>query len=397
MSFFSTIARKASTAPLARLAALGALAACVPPATLANVVATAASTLFEAAPFLLIAADLGPALPSRLRDWPAALLGCGCGKLPGALSLPATALCVLSFGPAVALLRWSCALGVARLRPHGASALHARSLFEELSAVAGPALLGALLTTALRSAVFGNVLAAAPAPALFLTGVITGMLAPCTLGSIAFAASVHASMPALAAGVLCSTGLLALPRVGAPQHQLQTPVKRGIAAQPLYAAMAIACASVALRGGATLVHPKLVPWIALGALVAARRALCAQARVPRSASIAVFAMLATALSANAPARENTPASAFDALVVGERVHLCAQVTGEPRATLVRYAITCCRADAAPVAVRLDRALSVRAGTWVALDGTVVADAGGRLVHVVEVRPIRPPADPFLYR
>jgi hypothetical protein len=397
MSFFSTIARKASTTPLARLAAIGALAACVPPATLANVVATAASTLFEAAPLLLIAASLGPALPGGLRHWPVALLGCGCGKLPGALSLPATALCWFSFGPAVALGRWSAAFsGVALFRRHGVSNEHEPRVFEQLTAVAGFSLLGALMSAALRSAMFGDVLAAAPAPALFLIGVTTGMLAPCTLGSIAFAASVHATMPALAGGVLWSTGLFALPLPRA-QHDPQTPVERGIAARPLYAAMALACAGVAVRGGAALVHPKLAPWVALGALVAARRALFTRARVPPATAIAVLAMLGTAVSANTSARENAPATAFDALVVGERVHLSAQLAGQTRATLVRYAITCCRADAAPIAVRLDRTLSFRSGTWVAVDGTVVADAGGALVHVLRVRLISAPPDPFLYR
>jgi hypothetical protein len=321
-------------------------------------------------------------------------LGCGCGKLPGALSLPATALCWLSFGPAVALARWSCAWGAERLRRHGLRAAHAPSVFEELAGVAGFALLGALLSAALRSAALGNVLGGAPLPALFLLGLATGILAPCTLGSIAFAASVHATLPTLAAGVLCSTGLFILPRA---QHRPQMPAERGIAAQPLYAATALACALVAARGGAELVNPKLAPWMALGALIALRRALRTHARVPRGARVAVLVMLATALSAPAPAHDTTPAAAFDALIVGERVHLSAQLAGETHALLVRYAITCCRADAAPVAVRLDRARWLREGTWVAVEGTVTADAGGLLVHVLRAQVIAPPADPFLYR
>jgi uncharacterized membrane protein YcgQ (UPF0703/DUF1980 family) len=64
---------------------------------------------------------------------------------------------------------------------------------------------------------------------------------------------------------------------------------------------------------------------------------------------------------------------------------------------VRYAVTCCRADAAPIAVRLDRSLAQPAGTWVAVEGTVAADSSGLMVHVARARTIAAPPDPFLYR
>lgn len=269
-------------------------------------------------------------------------------------------------------------------------------MLEELSAVAGFALVGALVTTALRSALLGDALTAAPMPIVFLLGVATGMLASCTLGSIAFAASVHSAAPALAGGVLCSAGVFALHARWAPNaahHELH----HSVAARPLYGAMALACAIVAARGGATLVHPKLVLWIALGAALASLNAFRTDARTRRSTTLPVLLMLAAALSPNAAVQHNAPAAAFDTLVLGERVRLSAQIAGGARTTLVRYAITCCRADAAPVAVRLDRVLGPPPGSWVTVDGTVGADSGGLVVHVTGARAIPPPADPFLYR
>ncbi len=66
-------------------------------------------------------------------------------------------------------------------------------------------------------------------------------------------------------------------------------------------------------------------------------------------------------------------------------------------TLVRYAITCCRADATPVGIRLDRPIDRPDGTWIEADGVVAADARGLLLSVRTAREVSVPADPFLYR
>jgi uncharacterized membrane protein YcgQ (UPF0703/DUF1980 family) len=65
--------------------------------------------------------------------------------------------------------------------------------------------------------------------------------------------------------------------------------------------------------------------------------------------------------------------------------------------LVRYAITCCRADATPVAIRLDRPIDRPDGTWLEADGVVTTDTRGILLRVRKSRVVTTPADPFLYR
>jgi len=67
------------------------------------------------------------------------------------------------------------------------------------------------------------------------------------------------------------------------------------------------------------------------------------------------------------------------------------------AAVVRYAITCCRADAAPVVVRLSRPASVAAGTWVRAVGTIVGTPEGMALAEDRITPVTAPADPFLYR
>lgn len=379
------------------------LGAALPPATLADVAATAASTLFEAAPLLLIAAAASGVLPRRVRAWLGGLLGCGCGAgLPGGLSLPATVLCWISFGPVVAAVRWLGAFGSAVHRssrrgpkPPDAHA-HPPGILDELGTIAGWAFFGAALTTAVRCALVGGSLTALPVPLLFLIGLAVGALTTCTLGSVAFAAGIHATLPAVAYGVLCTAGMLTLTHK-TPANQ-PGRCRGAYDVRFVYATIALACAIVAARGGATLVHPKLVPWIALGALLASTRVFRdAQVQTARSTQIAAVAMLATALTANAPLADESRATALDHLVVGERLRLSAQIAGASRTTLVRYAITCCRADAAPIAVRLNHPLALRTGSWVSVDGTVTSDAAGPLLRVTQARAIAPPADPFIYR
>jgi uncharacterized membrane protein YcgQ (UPF0703/DUF1980 family) len=65
--------------------------------------------------------------------------------------------------------------------------------------------------------------------------------------------------------------------------------------------------------------------------------------------------------------------------------------------LVRYAITCCRADAQPVGVELERPLREPPGTWLHARGTLAQLDGRFLLRVQRYERIPAPADPFVYR
>jgi uncharacterized membrane protein YcgQ (UPF0703/DUF1980 family) len=86
------------------------------------------------------------------------------------------------------------------------------------------------------------------------------------------------------------------------------------------------------------------------------------------------------------------------LFAGERLTFTGALTREgAQSAIVRYAITCCRADAAPVAIRLQRTPPYSAGTWLRIDGRIENLAGElRLVAQRTVR-VAAPTDPFIYR
>lgn len=86
------------------------------------------------------------------------------------------------------------------------------------------------------------------------------------------------------------------------------------------------------------------------------------------------------------------------LFAGEHVTFTGALSRDANASaIVRYAITCCRADAAPVVLRLDRSVPYPAGTWLRVDGTIES-AGDNLCLVPQrVARIAAPADPFIYR
>ena len=93
-------------------AALLALATLLRAGDVRSALATSASALFEAAPFLLAGI-----VAARFLRHPHAVayLGCGCAAGPSARSLPAAAATWLLFGPLVAVARFAAALVVARL------------------------------------------------------------------------------------------------------------------------------------------------------------------------------------------------------------------------------------------------------------------------------------------
>ena len=64
---------------------------------------------------------------------------------------------------------------------------------------------------------------------------------------------------------------------------------------------------------------------------------------------------------------------------------------------MRYAITCCRADASPVVVRLDRAPRFATGSWLRVDGHIESIAGNLRLVAGSAQRIAPPTDPLIYR
>ncbi|MFN2449095.1 MAG: hypothetical protein ABR508_04775 [Candidatus Baltobacteraceae bacterium] len=352
-------------------------------------IATSAAALFESVPFILAAAlvaQLPFARASRLVPY----LGCGCGAGPSAVSLPAAAVTALLFGPAAAVVRLAAGIAVRRALNgarfcSGAHAPPAAQLFALLPSACCAAL-GALFSPMLLGMHAGNV-------PQFAAGLFAGFIgAPCALGAVTFAAALHGPYPFFAAGFLCVAGIAdarALFSGGSHAH----PEHDAFA----YLLLAGACGIAGLRGGAQLVHPSLGVLLLAGACACAayairhRTARCARLRA------APALMLCGALIAAPPppyhATETSLAQAF----AGERVDFTGMATQTGLATtLVRYAITCCRADAAPVVIRLQRARPQLRG-WVRARGVLRMRDGSLALDAASLQAIAPPSDPFVYR
>jgi hypothetical protein len=373
-----------------------ALAACaaLPPPLLHGALAATAGTLFEATPFVLAAT-----LPrsGRLRAL-GSLVSCGCGSLPGALSLPAVALCWFAFGPLPALLRLGAGLVAAlveRRRPH-AGAAQADPL-AELLGVGCAAFAGSVAAELLRATAGSwNPLASAVA------GGLLGATLPCTAGAVALAAGMHGADPSLAWGILVTAGVLRLPRPWPPPAASTRPGSRPDAvsrpARFAYASLGAACLALALRDGAGFLNPRLVPFAAAGAVLSA---LCVLRNVACGARRATFvpAVLAVALALGSPQpRYEAGMTALADAFPGERLRFAGFVRQAGRRTdLVRFAISCCRADASPVGLPALERVPVRDGTWIEAAGTVVRTERGLALRIARWQRIRRPPDPFLYR
>jgi hypothetical protein len=370
------------------LACVGVAAiAVLPPEIVREVVATASATLFESTPFIL-AAVLAERFVRVRRALP--LLGCGCGGGPAARSLPAAAATWLAFGPWVALARWAAALAVGRLIERNRCRHDAPG-----SALDG---LAGLVPYALVAGVAAHLAAlAGPAlpdgPAGVAAGAVAGfVLGPCGLGVVGIAGALRAISPGCAAGFLSVAGI-ADARAFARSHR-HAAAHDGTA----YALAAIACAAVAARGGAALVHPRFS--LALAGCAAAFAVLAwrhRRARGARTAFAPALMCVALVLGAPPPAYRATATTLADAFP-GEPLAFEGVVSRRDGATaLVRYAITCCRADAAPVVVRLANGVDARDGTWLSARGTLVERSGELRLQVERADPLAPPSDPFLYR
>lgn len=279
---------------------------------------------------------------------------------------------------------------VQRLRADGASCDHHHAaLLGELHLIVPIAFTGAC-GALLLPAIAGF---HPPAAIAFAGGMLAAfVMAPCALGSVGFAATLRALMPGAAAGFFCVAGIL----------DARTWLRRASAELShdafAYVLFALACAIAAAHRGAGLVHPKLAqclwPCSVAGACAAFRyRAqTCARLRVAPTVML-----LGATLAAPLPAYHATETTLADAFA-GERVDFTGVLTRTSgAATLVRYAITCCRADAAPIAVRLLKPPNPALHGWMHARGTLVAQGRDLRLRADVLTAVDPPADPFVYR
>lgn len=373
-------------------AAVLAVAALSSPDTLRAALATSASALFEATPWLLA----GIVLVHLLRRHHAMLayLGCGCGRGPSARSLPAAAATWLLFGPIVALLRVFAASAVAfalernhRCAPRTHAPMH---LLAELAAVLPAALLAGV---AIQLFADVNPARLHPVAQLFAGALLGFSAAPCGLGAVTLAGALHVRAPIASAAFLCIAGVLDLRalRIAQPRHSTGHD---GFA----YALLAGALGIVALRRGDALVHPAIAQALGFCAIAALAGAIVHRRRVCAAARFAPGLMLIGALAGAPPPHYSATETTLTDLFPGERLVFTGALSRDGRNdALVRYAITCCRADAAPVAVRLEHTLPYSAGTWLRVDGAIARSRGDLRLQPQSVQRIAPPADPFIYR
>ncbi|GAC1652565.1 MAG: hypothetical protein NVS9B12_02040 [Vulcanimicrobiaceae bacterium] len=158
------------------------------------------------------------------------------------------------------------------------------------------------------------------------------------------------------------------------------------------------CAMLAAHAGNTLVNPRFILplWGSAAALLLLglhhRRAVRPALRTAPAIMLA-----ASVLNAPPPvyyASETTLPDAF----AGEQLLFRGAIARKNQTTsIARYEITCCRADAQPVVLRLQGPIAERDGQWVAARGTLVRTRAGLALAVAHYDRIAAPADPFLYR
>jgi hypothetical protein len=360
------------------------------PQTVRGALAASASALFEATPFLFAAIFAARCL--RRHAWIVGHLGCGCGCGPSARSLPAAAATWLVFGPAVAMARYAAATLVARLahpgrHPEGVAA--SAYVLAELDSIV-PAALAAGIATQLATYVD---LARIPPVLAALAGVVLGFAAaPCGLGAVALAGALHARVPVAGAAYLCIAGVMDLRAI------VRVPRAAVDHDACAYAMLAASLALVALRHGAALVHPVLAAAIAGCAVLSLALAIGYRNRRCAGARTAPALMLAGVFVGVAPPQYYATETTMTDIFAGERLTFTGVIvrTGAASA-VVRYAITCCRADAAPVVLRLNRPPPYPGGTWVRIDGRIESIAGDLRLVSDRVARVAPPVDPFVYR
>jgi hypothetical protein len=368
------------------VAATVAIAMLSSPDALRSALATSASALFEATPFLLAGAVL-----ARLVRCPqvTAYLGCGCGSGPSARSLPATAAAWLVFGPLVAIARFLAAVAVARFTA-AKTPREAPELLDELAAVVPAAAIAGAVT---QFAAFVDLRRFAPSEQIFGGALLGFATAPCGIGAIGVAGALHGRAPLAAAAFLCIAGIADVRAIASCRaHRAQT---HDVLA---YALLACALGIVGWRHGGALVHPAIAGTLLACAAVALVLALIHRTQRNARARLAPAVMLLGALVTAPPPAYRATETTLSDLFPGERLTFTGTVTRSANdAALVRYAIVCCRADAAPVAVRLAQPPPFAAGTWLRAEGTIEVRAGEPRLVARNLERIAPPVDPFIYR
>jgi hypothetical protein len=229
-------------------------------------------------------------------------------------------------------------------------------------------------------------------------GLIAGAVAPCTTAAVALAGMLRGIAPLAAAGILVSSGLVPPPNFRYPLGSRTHDARRHDARFGL-AIVALGCAIVAARHGGGFVHPRLAPllWLAVpGALVAARVRRGTSARLGAWAPAMMLAALVTGSPLPGP---GVAAGTPDDLYPGEGIAFAGttMATESGRTTLVRYTITCCRADASAIALPTSLRLRATPGTWIAVRGTIERNESGLFLRAQSWKRIAAPLDPYLYR
>ncbi len=353
--------------------------------------ATSVSALLEATPFIFAGAAMESLVP-RAKAL-IAYLGCGCTAGPSARSIPAAAATWFAFGPIVAVGRFAAASLVAALvwrRIEGSNVAVARAQpLHEIATLAPAAVLAAALTHLFNA--FASVrLGVATTAAI---GAALGFTAPCALGAVALAGTLRAHAPAAMVAFLCVAGVIDLRALRAARCSAPRP-HDGFA----YALLGFALAGVAFRHGAALVHPMFTGALAICAAVAFacsvifRRQRCSRAR------IAPALMLSGTLIGAPPPAYHATETTLSALFAGEELQFSGVLSCDvSRCSLIRYAITCCRADAAPVVVAVTGVPRRFDGRWLRVEGNI-ANVGREFTLIPRrVEVIAAPSDPFIYR
>lgn len=330
-------------------AAIGVLA--LAPGLIGAIAATSASVLLECLPYLAASVLLAPIL-GRFAHAATAFAGCGCGRAPGALSLPAAVATAALFGPIVAIVRFIAALLAWRFAGRDDHD-HASSLLDELQRLTPSAVLCGVIVTAIPAIHLASI---SPI-VLFFGGAAFGALgAPCTLGGIALASALHAHAPLVSYGMLCTTGFpISFSRLR-------------VASSPFF---------TALR---SFIHACRFHWRAQHSFASIRL-------------LSLALLIVVVIGAPQPSYRANETTLAD-LYPGERLSFTGVYS---RGALVRYAITCCRADAAPVSIRLLNRQRVRDGEWVRAKGVIIRDGPRLELSPTTVISVAPPNDPFLYR
>jgi hypothetical protein len=266
----------------------------------------------------------------------------------------------------------------------------------DLASIALPAFVLGAVTALVQSGNSGARAFVHPGPGLALlegiAGLVAGALAPCATAAVALAGMLRGCAPFAAAGILATAGLVPSPRFKESTSCAAHDARFGLVA------LAVGCAALAVRHGSGFVHPRLVPlvWLAVPAALFAARAR--PATRTRFCALVPAGMLAALIAGSPVPGPGIAAATLDDLYPGEAIAFSglAKTTGD-RITLVRYAITCCRADATAVALSTDLRMRVPPGTWLAIHGTIARDGATTYARTAEWRRILAPADPYLYR